>query len=204
MTHINKALLEKYELGQCTEQERIAVCNWLENEDWDQLDMDSDTVEEVDQEMIWSPIEAFVDKKESPVYRLWLKPAVSIAASLLVILGAYYWTSQGNPKASQSASLFSQASVKQQAFEFVLGANSKANIDVNSGDFTLTGNVLFKPNKDIILQYGKQANLHFKAGETYYLSETKDPNKIIIVRKGEFTFLPAIVQKQIRKQFQIS
>lgn len=204
MININKELLEKYELGQCTEQERIAVCNWLNDEDWDQLDTTSEEIKQPVEAELWSSIEAFVDKKERPLSIRWLKPAISIAATLLFVIGIYYCTSTKNPDALPATSIFAQASVKQQAFEFVLGTNSKANIDINSGDFTLTGNVLFKPNKDIVLQYGKQSNLFFKAGETYYLSESKDPNKIIIVPKGEFTFLPAIVQKQIRKQFQIS
>lgn len=204
MSIINKELLEKYELGQCTEQERIAVCNWLDNEDWDQLDGSIDAVKQEDQELIWSNIEAFVDQKQTSTLRRLLKPSLSIAASLLFLIGAYYWFAIDSPDRINETASFSQATVKQQAFEFILGTNSKANIDLASGDFTLTGNVLFKPNKDIILQYGKQSNLLFKAGETYYLSESKDPNKMIIVRKGEFTFLPAIVQKQIRKQFQIS
>jgi len=206
MTPINKELLERYDLGQCTEQERKLVLAWLENDDWDELAV-ADSAEDLTNEQgkaIWNNLETFIEKEEQQ------KPAISfkyirhIAASILFLLGGYALLTMLYKNPENSAAHYSSIEKVTHPFTLILGKNSQAAIDMQSGNLTLSGEILFTPTEDLVLKHGQQANLFFKAGETYYVAESKETNQIIIVKKDDFTFLPAIVQKQIRKQFQIS
>lgn len=206
MTQINKELLEKYELGQCTDHERRLVLDWLDNDDWDALDTKivQEQIPAQEGERLWENLETFIQQKGKKKINMPLKAVLSIAATVIFFLLGYallhpYWT-------KQELSNMQLSNIEQVTLPFtlVLGKDSQAHIDVHTGYLTLSGEVLFTPNEDLILQHGNQSNLVFKAGETYYLSESKDRERIIIVKKDDITFLPAIVQKQLRKQFQIS
>lgn len=206
MTQINKELLEKYELGQCTDQESKLVLDWLENEDWDQLAPDSVPADINNEEgtQLWNKLTPLFQKQEQPRKTLLRKGLLSITATIVFLILGYVTIYHYRVKQELNDSQYSNIVHISHPFTLVLGKNSQANIDIKTGIFTLSGEVLFTPNKDLILQHGEQSGLHFKAGETYYLAESRDPGRIIIIKKEDFTFLPAIVQKQIRKQFQLS
>lgn len=206
MTQINKELLEKYELGQCTDQERKLVLDWLDNDDWDQLvpDLSQDDISNDQGEELWNNLETFLNEKEQKNNTRILKSILSVAATIIFLILGYVTILPHITKQELNNSQYSNIEKVTYPFTLVLGKDSQAHIDVKTGDVTLTGEVLFTPTQDLTLQHGSQANLVFKAGETYYLSESKDPERIIIIKKDDFTFLPTIVQKQIRKQFQIS
>lgn len=206
MTQINKELLEKYDLGQCTEQERKLVRDWLDNDDWNELAIEdnSEAIPPEQGKAIWNNLETFIEKEEQQKSRISFKYIRHIAASILFLLGGYTLLTMLYKNPENSAAHYSSIEKVTRPFTLILGKNSQADIDMQSGSLTLSGEILFTPTEDLVLKHGKQANLFFKAGETYYVVESKETNQIIIVKKDDFTFLPVIVQKQIRKQFQIS
>jgi len=206
MTQINKELLEKYDLGQCTEQERKLVRDWLDNDDWNELAIEdnSEAIPPEQGKAIWNNLETFIEKEEQQKPHISFKYIRHIAASILFLLGGYTLLTMLYKNPENSAAHYSSIEKVTRPFTLILGKNSQADIDMQSGSLTLSGEILFTPTEDLVLKHGKQANLFFKAGETYYVVESKETNQIIIVKKDDFTFLPVIVQKQIRKQFQIS
>jgi len=206
MAQISKELLEKYELGQCTDQEEKLVLDWLDNDDWDDLSTKEAEKSITNEEGVelWNKLETYIQKEEPKKNLFFTKSVLSIAASIIfLVMGSIallpYLTNQ-----EVSDRQLGHVETVTYPFTLILGKDSQAHIDIQTGKVTLTGEILFTPSQDLVLQHGSQSNLFFKAGETYYLSESKDPEKIIIIKKDDFTFLPAIVQKQIRKQFQIS
>lgn len=206
MTQINKELLERYELGQCTDQERKLVLDWLDNEDWDQLATEESQAHITNEKgkQIWADLDTFIEKEEQRKNKFSLKTISSIAATIVFLALGYSLLLPSSTEQELNNSQYSIVDKVTHPFTLILGEDSHAHINIQTGDFTLTGEVLFTPNQDLTLQYGKQSNLFFKAGETYYLSESSDSEHIIIVKKEDFTFLPPIVQKQLRKKFQIS
>lgn len=206
MTQINKELLEKYDLGQCTEQERKLVRDWLDNDDWNELAIE-DSSEDIPNQhgkAIWNNLESFIETEEQHKPRINFRYIRHVAASILFLLGGCTLLTILYKNSENSAVHYSSIEKVTRPFTLILGKNSQADIDMQSGSLTLSGEILFTPTEDLVLKHGQQANLLFKAGETYYVAESKETNQIIIVKKDDFTFLPVIVQKQIRKQFQIS
>lgn len=206
MTQINKQLLEKYELGQCTDQERKIVLDWLDNDSWDLLEGEASTseIQQEKGELLWNNLKDAIHTQQKPKRLSFIKYSAAIAASLLLVAAAYCLVANYSTTGEYAKAEYSSLEKIKNPFTLILGKNSQAQINIKTGNFTLTGEVLFTPNQDLILQHGQQDNLHFKAGETYYLAERKDSDRILVIKKGDFTFLPTIVQKQIRKQFQIS
>ena len=206
MTQINKELLEKYELGQCTDQERKIVLEWLDNDSWDQLDSEASTseIQQEKGEILWSNLQGAIQTEQKPKRLHLVKYSVAIAASLLFVVTTYFLVANCSTIGEYDKVEYSSLEKIKNPFTLILSKNSQAQINIKTGNFTLTGEILFTPNQDLVLQHGQQDNLYFKAGETYYLAERKDSDRILVIKKGDFTFLPAIVQKQIRKQFQIS
>ncbi len=115
---ITKELLERYELGQCTEQEATAVSLWLDStslsldgDDEQEADIADDIIEDllIEQEM-WQHISAYMQesaaksnipersensnavklaKNNDPTVKF--AALIAIAASLLIILGMGWW-----------------------------------------------------------------------------------------------------------------
>lgn len=64
---ITKELLERYELGQCTDQEEAFVSDWLANDLLDEDEVNTDHVDITEEnhvkQAIWSDIASHIDQK---------------------------------------------------------------------------------------------------------------------------------------------
>ncbi|ERJ61209.1 hypothetical protein [Sphingobacterium paucimobilis] len=212
---INKALLEKYELGQCTDQELAAVRDWLDNEDWGELDLKSEVDVTIKEDM-WADISGSMDISDSPplkqlrhkifsIKRYWSAAAV---VCILILTGVFYYSY----KADEEFTVFQAANVESNVisfskdyFDVALSANSEANIDFESGNISLIGNIMLAPKRDFVLQDERSnESFNFKRGEVYFVSEREGQKKLIILSKREIMFLPPVIQRRIKQQFHIS
>lgn len=211
---INKALLEKYELGQCNDEELAAVHAWLDAEDWGCLDMEKD-VDEAIKDGMWADISSSVvtapiaqtvlsTPRISTIKKYWLTVA---AACIVAIIGGYYYYSPEEDLAVFQATNVEPdvISFSKDHFDVVLSPNSEANIDFESGNISLTGNIILRPKRDFVLQDGRSnESFNFKQGEVYFVSEREEQKKLIILSKREMIFLPPVMQRRIKQQFHIS
>lgn len=211
---ISKALLEKYELGQCNDQELAAVRAWLDSEEWGDLDFDGSVGTDIRDEM-WTDISSILNQPQtvikesrprvSPIMRYW--KGIS-AASIILLVGVYYlfYPSTEDLEIFQASNGKSEiVSFSKDHFDLVLSANSVANIDFESGNISLTGNIMFSPKRDFVLQDERSnRSFNFKRGEVYFVSEREEQKKLIILSKKEIMFLPPVIQRKIKQQFHIS
>lgn len=212
---ISKALLEKYELGQCNDQELAAVRAWLDCEDWGDLTLEKE-VDEALKEGIWADISSSMETSR-PGPSVVLRPGLFTinkywsgvaAACLIVIAGVCYWFY--SPK--EDLTSFQATNVEQgiisfskDHFDVVLSANSEASIDFESGNISLVGDIMLRPKRDFVLQDGRSnQSFNFKRGEVYFVSEREEQKKLIILSKQEMIFLPPVMQRRIKQQFHIS
>ncbi|MDR2282318.1 MAG: hypothetical protein LBE37_03880 [Sphingobacterium sp.] len=212
---ISKALLEKYELGQCNDEELAAVRAWLDAEDWGDLDLEED-IDETVKEELWADISSSVatpaitqpvvsNPRISAIRRHWVSVA---AACMIAIMGGYYYFFQS----TEDFAVFQASNVEPSVisfskdhFDVVLSPNSEANIDFESGNISLTGNIMLRPKRDFVLQDGRSnQSFNFKQGEVYFVSEREEQKKLIILSKREMIFLPPVMQRRIKQQFHIS
>lgn len=211
---INKTLLEKYELGQCNDEEIAVVQKWLESEDWVDLEL-SEEVKPSIKEGMWRDIADVMDKTPTPVSIL--KPQNSFlkkywsavaAASIVLLIGGYYsFALQKNGETTFQASNIEPrvVSFTKDAFDMVLSTNSEASIDFEAGSIALTGDIMFRPKRDFVLQDERSNQaFNFKSGEVYFVSDREEQKKLIIFSKKEMIFLPPAIQRKIKQQFHIS
>ncbi|MCL7986844.1 hypothetical protein M8998_02700 [Sphingobacterium sp. lm-10] len=228
---ITKELLERYELGQCTDQEEAAVSKWLDSPDLvlDELEGELDlgtTKEHAIKQDLWENIAAHMDAS-TPTERhsdlhynqvskdAFLKSRrttvtwLSVAASTIILLGIGWWGFQSSNKERQffNANNSDNSVVlwEEDSFEFTLSKNSSASINFQSGNMAVSGDVLFSPKRDIIL-YDEQnkTSLDFRQGEVYFISTDPDTSELVVYSKKELEYLPPILRKHIRKQFHLT
>lgn len=209
---ISKALLEKYELGQCNDEELAAVQKWLESEDWDDLEFSQEVKPGV-KEGMWADIAEVMDstpipklEKQNPFLKKY-RYAIA-AASIVLLIGGYYSLAlQKEEESNFQASNIEPGVVSftKDAFDMVLSTNSEASIDFETGSIVLTGDIMFRPKRDFVLQDERSNQVfNFKSGEVYFVSDREEQKKLIILSKKEMIFLPPAIQRKIKQQFHIS
>ncbi|MFD2969451.1 hypothetical protein [Sphingobacterium bambusae] len=210
---ISKALLEKYELGQCTDQERDAVQKWLDNDRWE----DEEDMPEEDQAVkadIWANLTAHIANEAPSATPLVTKkrvlwPIYAAAACLLLVVAVSAVRLQFD--ASEKSLFYADnkqhdvAWQHEQNFDLLLSKNSSAQIDLHAGSIALSGNIMFKPKRDFTLHDTRNNRVfHFKRNQVYVLSEHPSENKFLVFQKDEMAFLPPPIQRKLKKQFQIT
>ncbi|GEM_PF-446214 len=209
---VSKALLEKYELGQCTDQERDAVQKWLDDDRWEEDGpQEEDQVVKMD---IWANLEAHITSEKPSLAPLADKkrvlwPLYAAAACLLLVVAASAIYLQFD---AAEKSLFyadnkqhNVAWQHEQNFDLLLSENSSAQIDLHTGSIALSGNIMFKPKRDFTLHDIRNNRVfHFKRNQTYVLSDHPSENKFLVFQKDEMAFLPPPIQRKLKKQFQIT
>ncbi|MFZ4861769.1 hypothetical protein ACL9RF_06250 [Sphingobacterium sp. Mn56C] len=221
--NISKELLQKYELGQCTDQELAVVQAWLDNDDWNTLEAPRHEFDHVEPE-IWSALVKELDA-ETPIkdisgghskQRSWSSPwawftqkgaaAACIALTLAAALALFYY--QRNRETANFQAHNTQPTLQwfnKASFDLALGGNSSARLDFQTGTLALRGDIMLKPKRKLTFYDAKtKTSLHFNEGEVYYVSEDPQNNRLIILRKREINFLPPPIQQQIRKQFHLT
>ncbi len=219
---ITKELLERYELGQCTDQEQAFVSDWLANDLLDEVEFNTDDVDVVEEthvkQAIWSDIASHIDQKnpsekvvpakKSKTLLLWGNPWMQSAAASLLFMGIAWFVYQSPSDVdyrSFSANNIHQKVMQwqEEKFDVSLSKNSSASIDFRSGNMAISGDILFTPKKNLILyDASNRAPIDFKEGEIYYISTDPDTSELMVFAKSDMEYLPPIIQKHIRKQFQ--
>ncbi|TDS12914.1 hypothetical protein [Sphingobacterium paludis] len=242
---ISKELLERYELGQCTEQEQATVRLWMDADDLaldESLSVEdlgveqdnttsanqSDAKDRVVKQELWHNISAHMQRPSSAMEtkKAWSSSSVgyrelrkrsfrqaptwlSIAAAAAVFLCIDWWTlSKSNSKSGNFNATNSEQSLmlwEEDGFALTLSQNSSASINLQSENITVSGDVLFTPKRDFVLhdKYGK-TDFDFRQGQVYYISTNPNTSKLMVFSKRELQYLPPILQKHIRKQFNLT
>lgn len=211
---ISKALLEKYELGQCNDEELAAIQKWLECDDWGDLAL-SEEVKPGVKEGIWADIVGDMDNTSTPVRKLKRQNSffkkygrVVAVASIVLLVGGYYSLALQNEKEPNFQASNVEpgiVSFTKDAFDMVLSTNSEASINFEVGSIALTGDIMLRPKRDFVLQDERSNQaFSFKSGEVYFVSDREEQKKLIILSKKEMIFLPPAIQRKIKQQFHIS
>lgn len=211
---IDKALLEKYELGRCTEAEIALVEQWLDREEWDELP--TLIVEETLGEKIWENVLLHTEAEENAqkaisATRLKSRKIIflisGIAASLILFF--YFGVSVSFYGANEASELTVYNNedapiwVKEDFFDVLLTRNSTAEISIRTRIISSTGDILLKPKHDFSLQDKySHSNFNFKSGLVYILSRDANTNKLLVFSEQELNFLPPAIQRHYINQFQ--
>lgn len=211
---INRDLLEKYERGECTEQEIEVVEQWLDHEEWDELptlDLDQALGQEIWQDVLLHNEAEENAQKEISAVRLKSKKRIlfisGIAAGLIACFffaKQFHMSSHGEQR-ELAASNKNESAIwlKEDLFDLLLSSNSTANINLKTGCFSLSGDALFKPKQDFSLQDKDSRNsFSFKRGLVYILSRDAHSNKLHVFSEQELNFLPPTIQRRYIQQFQ--
>lgn len=206
---VDKALLEKYELGRCTPEEIVAIEEWLVNDEWD--DIPDTTVEAKIGGEIWQAIHNKPESKrplKRPAFILQTKVRTFAGAAAILILFFYFFTlltkdsfnEDHNVKATNTEK--SPILVEKDFFDVLLSSNSEAIINLKKGCISLSGNVLFKPKRDFSLQDRDSSHVFsFKSGLVYILSKDIRTNKLLVFSESELNYLPPIMRRHYLQQF---
>ncbi|WDF69742.1 hypothetical protein PQ465_05020 [Sphingobacterium oryzagri] len=242
---INKELLERYELGQCTEQEQAIVKLWLDDED---LTLDEslsrDDVSELKNDLthaeqeakadlalkqdLWQNISAHMqhadaDKQQANILpshpsanrvlrkapfrqaKTWL--SVAAAAAVFLCLGWWTLVNTDNQSNNFNATNSEQTLMlwEEDGFELALSQNSSASINLQSENIAVSGDILFTPKRDFVLhdKHG-ETDFNFRQGQVYYISTNPNTSKLMVFSQQELQYLPPILRKHIRKQFNLT
>ncbi|MEN5195156.1 hypothetical protein [Sphingobacterium faecium] len=207
---VDHKLIEKYHLNQCTPEERNLVEEWLID---DTLDFPSLSISQADkshiQSEIWENISPHIT--ESPVIKnenLIKKRFryIAIAASLLIIFGFYI--SKNNIDKEISYAIFDNSTgpnskyFDKNNYELILGKHATAKINIETGEFFSLGTMVIIPKKDFEFNFtGTREKKELKNGETYFILNSKNTGKQIILSQSELTFLAPTIQNQLKLQF---
>ncbi len=242
---INKELLERYELGQCTEQEQAIVKLWLDDED---LTLDEslsrDDVSELKNDLtdaeqeatadlalkqdLWQNISAHMQHADADKQRVNILPSrpsanralrkapfrqaktwLSVAAAAAVFLCLGWWTlvNRDNQSNNFNATNSEQTLMlwEEDGFELALSQNSSASINLQSENIAVSGDILFTPKRDFVLhdKHG-ETDFNFRQGQVYYISTNPNTSKLMVFSQQELQYLPPILRKHIRKQFNLT
>lgn len=225
---ISKELIEKYHHGQCTDEERAAVEDWLFSDDADEtVQWGSPEEKTTLGAEIWAGIaDVAPSAEEKPVPRIkhtvirsFWKPAV--AACLLAVLGSVIYSMQ-RPENGEVIALNNISGTENKDLhekEFSLSIAPKSNVAINSktGIMDFCGAVLINPKEDIELTIqGSCANptqnsekVSLKKGQNYIAlnyggnSQYASSGEVIVVKEGAMVSLPPLVLKQLMHQFNI-
>ena len=203
MKRITDRLLQKYYLGQCTEEEQSAVEQWLASEQFDEpLDL-PDRVKPIHKQQMWQAISEDLDLprgRKVPLYRKMMRYAAAACAVFglgTALFMAYHDGDAGEQFAFNNMGTVVAKEVKTPLFDFTLlpGTTAELNtrLDGMAGDMAFCGAMTLVNNRDqsVALRLessceseqqdiSKTANL--KAGGKYILFQ------IDIVRDNE-TFI---------------
>ncbi|MBD1421966.1 hypothetical protein [Sphingobacterium chuzhouense] len=195
---INQDILHKYTAGQCSEDEKLLVEKWLENDSWDSIDETNTAPSEIGQTM-WVNVSTDTGKTKKIS---WLR--VTAAASIVVLFGISLLHFKYDTRDAHS---FANESFDQTKFfaadhyDVLLSGNTKANIDLINNKLTFTGDLIIKPKRNFTLLDADQNTLNFKAGREYFISDSPDFGKIVVFQKSDLAFLPSNMQIKIKEQF---
>jgi len=205
---INKELLERYHLGQCTKDERDAVEEWLDNDDLEisgNIDISNNLNET--KATIWDEVQCDIKNKNSRF--LHLKQFLSAtAAALLCLLGlSTFLLHDQLPEEFTFDNLSGDQiqNFEEHNYNITLSKKSFARIDTETGELDLKGDIMFTPKKDLtLLICDSNHQIRLKSGETYILMAQKQNCEHVVLTKQELTFLSPILQNQLKIQFNIS
>ena len=211
---IDKELIEKYHLGNCTPEEEAFVNVWLANDEFDDTQLPDELHKAKDKQKMWSEIASFIEEEQlskSKTSKLTIGFISKIAASLFLILTvglAYYYL---NTKEEQQLVAFDNSTgtkvkyIDSGSYSIVMGPKSNGKIDLNNSLIDFCGSILLSPKKDIVLTLqGYHDKIKLKTGQTYIvLSNTCPSSKPIVVNEKDIVHLPPVLQKHLMTHFSI-
>lgn len=215
---ISREIIEKYHKNECSTEEAAAVEAWLFSADCEEALLlplnESKTKHKAD---IWNEIEKTIQIDTTPAesgqntfhkMSFWFG---TVAASLFFAIMAFTGYYMNNKKeklrlvAVNNTSSINIRHVEADAYHISVGTNTSARINDATGIVNLSGSILIRPKKDIILVFeGNEEKITFKAGQTYIVLKGEDGNdKVIVVNERNIMDLPPVLQKQIINEFKI-
>jgi len=212
--HITKELLEKYHRGQCSAPEKAAVEDWLDNDVFLLDEPSEQTYSKNIQQQMWQDIAQHitVPEKRPPANKgkiLSFPKIAALAASLLCIgFGAIYFLQNESDCEIvnyTNSNKLTRLSIDQSCYNIMLSGDSKATINLQTGQVDIQGNILFTPKKDLqIKSFTGPGMISLKEGESYILLDNGQNQKQVILSKSELTFLSPALQRHLKQQFDIS
>lgn len=199
LMNINPEMLNRYASEQCSEEEKLLVNKWLEDDSWASLDNTIPVKDEVGDE-IWKDVsQATVLVKATKWWKY-----LSVASVLFLIgFSFFYFKSENLDSLTFSNKSFDTSKFFAEThYDVILGGNTNASIDLINNKLSFSGDFIIKPKRDFKLLDTDHNTLSFKAGREYFVSDSPDFGKIIVFQKSDLAFLPSSMQNKIIAQFQ--
>lgn len=202
---MTKDLLLKYHLGKCTAEEKKEVEDWFASDFLD-LPTPSFPVQHTDdlEKEIWNSIQKEV--KAKPKLKSLYKYSVAAAVLLCCLLLVWKSKNQNDPVNIWADNLQSSQSlaVDQDNLHMILSSNSFAQLNDETGNFKVMGDVMLIPKKDLTIRLSATHTKRLKKGESYFLMGDAKKQIPVLIARHELIFLSPLLQKHILNQFQVS
>lgn len=226
---IDKDLIEKYHQNLCSEKERLAVEEWLLNDEADEevlLPQGNNKLEHKDEMWKAISIECVPQMEEvksvslnskSKVFSYFIRIAAVIVLGLFISFFLFkFYSSDNNVVASKSVQTGSE-NIKTKTLEIILAPQSHANISESSnrqsGSIEFCGSIMINPKEDFELTFNGDCSKHAYAGETISLKKGQkyiavnysfnSESDLIIVNEQNLINLPPVLQREIMEKFNI-
>lgn len=206
---IDKQLLEKYHLGQCTAEEQRLIKAWLSS-DWLDLNLADDlppAEKHAAQQDIWAAVSAHADRPQPAASRRsrGIRRMVAYAAGVAASIALVWWVWPTAPQQTLYDNSANMAPLwfERSSFDVLLGEASSATIDLRAEVLQVEGNLLFKPKRDIHIQQ-PSGRVLLRRGETYIILAGDQRENQFIFPKSEITFLPPAMQRKLKQQLNIT
>lgn len=215
---INRELLEKYHLNQCSKEEADAVEAWLFSGDSEEaLQLPAQESKDRHKAQMWNaiaqslPADVPVSKRNS-FFNLsfWSGAVAAVLLTCIMAITIYQLKIKARVQDIPFVAVNNTSSEHVRYFEasgyhIAVGTNTSTKINNETGIIDLSGSLLIRPKKDIQLLFkGSKEKMVFKSGQTYILLKGEDGNdKILVVNEKNVMDLPPVLQKQILNEFEI-
>lgn len=223
---VSKELIEKYHRGECSEEEKYWVEEWLfDDQSTEELILPVLDDKEEHKQTIWAgiaPALASVSEKGQRQNRVLsggtlLRGAASVI--MMLLSGWWLWSHQLNADTQRileasNISDIDNRNINSRLYTLSLGPNSNVRIDSRQELMELCGTLAFTPNEDVTMRIigecpkgiSPQTVVELKGGLNYIAfsyQNTEAYTELIVVEQNQLNILPSFIQKQLISQFKI-
>ncbi len=224
---VSKELIEKYHRGECSEEERSLVEEWLfEDHFTEELRLPPGEDKKAHGEQIWRGISPVLRERRtgrllSPLFPLTgIRTGIAAAVLALVAAGLFIWAPTGSDNSrnpiieANNISEIDKRDIDSDLYTLSLGPKSNVRIDQDREVMQLCGSLSFVPTENVTLRIvgecprgeSPQTVMRLKGGASYIAFSYRDDTEtteLIVVEQNQLNTLPVLIQKQLITLFKI-
>ncbi len=222
---VSRELIEKYHRGECSDEEKYEVEEWLFDDQFDEKSLQLSSERRLEQKKeIWEGIAPVLSEGKAKKGKLKVLVAnrawLSTAAALVLLCGSYWFIFRQSPAnhpsiiEANNISDVENRDISSPFYSLSLGPHSNVRIDQRQEMMELCGTLSFTPTENIRMKIvgecpkglSPQKIVELKGGASYIAfsyQNTAEHTELIVVEQNQLNVLPYFIQKQLITQFKI-